>query len=1051
MIRLSLFAGRLVRGTVILVLALGTVAMLAGLALAWRLSQGPVDLGWAVPRIVAELNRPGAASRITAAGASLAWPGFGAGAGAGLQLVLRDLGLVEGERTVVSAAEVSVQLAPASLLRARALPRAVEARGLVVHLVRTAGGAVSLDQQEPDPTDPDADAPDLVEVMRELSRPPPAPGMSPVRSALQEAQVLERLEIVDSVFTLRDREFGGLWRLELARLALRRPAAGGVTGSADAALGFGIVRAGLALRAALAPSGGTELELDLAPVGTAGLQAAAEAQGAEVGAVNGMEAALQGSARLLLDEALQPRSGSVRLSTGGGRVLVAGAPIGFDGLAMEGSATWTVPGWTRPNAVEVSRLHAVVRAPGGAWPTTLVASGGLARDGERVRGRVTASVDHVAFADIAGLWPERLGGHVRPWLVKNVTAGTARDAAVSLAFTASPSLADLVLTTIDGRVTGDDATIWWLRPVAPVEHAQALLTIRSPEVLDIAINSARQGSMALSGGSIHITGLDVKDQFLTLNADASGSVAEAVQLLRHPRLRLLSRKPIPMRNPGGSLAGHLTVFLPLNEDLDFDDIKIGAKARATDLRLGGLVAGRDLERGDVQLEATSDSFRAQGRAAISGIPADLSVEMDFRGGGPGQVVQRAQALARTGPRQLVAAGLDTAGIIEGGQGVFTASYLQRRDGSAELAVAANLRDAVLGLAGWSKRAGVPAEAGAQLLLRGDRLLGIEQVRAQGADLAVEGRVEMVDGRPLLLVLDRLRLGRTQGSGEVMLPARAGEALRVRLQGAVLDLSALLDRKGGGGAEGAWIADARFDRVILSGDRSLPAVTAHAESSGGRVGALRAVSQGAERVDATIRREGGVRRLRVTAADGGAVLRAMDLVDTVQGGAMALDAAYDDRGAEPVLRGTLELNAFRVRDAPALGKLLQAATVYGVLEALSGPGLSFSALSMPFSWDGRTLEMTDVQAFSASLGLTARGRVDAVRKTVDVQGTVVPLYMLNSALGRIPLLGKLFTAEKGGGLLAVNYGVRGRLDNPAVSVNPLSALTPGFLRGLFKGF
>ena len=34
---------------------------------------------------------------------------------------------------------------------------------------------------------------------------------------------------------------------------------------------------------------------------------------------------------------------------------------------------------------------------------------------------------------------------------------------------------------------------------------------------------------------------------------------------------------------------------------------------------------------------------------------------------------------------------------------------------------------------------------------------------------------------------------------------------------------------------------------------------------------------------------------------------------------------------------------------------------------------------------------------------------------------------------------------------MSYGVRGPFDDPAVWVNPLSAVTPGFLRGLFGVF
>ncbi|MBX9634465.1 MAG: hypothetical protein K2X44_05730, partial [Magnetospirillum sp.] len=42
-------------------------------------------------------------------------------------------------------------------------------------------------------------------------------------------------------------------------------------------------------------------------------------------------------------------------------------------------------------------------------------------------------------------------------------------------------------------------------------------------------------------------------------------------------------------------------------------------------------------------------------------------------------------------------------------------------------------------------------------------------------------------------------------------------------------------------------------------------------------------------------------------------------------------------------------------------------------------------------------------------------------------------------------------EKGGGLVAFNFTMRGPTQEPDVSVNPLSALTPGFLRNLFNIF
>jgi hypothetical protein len=107
--------------------------------------------------------------------------------------------------------------------------------------------------------------------------------------------------------------------------------------------------------------------------------------------------------------------------------------------------------------------------------------------------------------------------------------------------------------------------------------------------------------------------------------------------------------------------------------------------------------------------------------------------------------------------------------------------------------------------------------------------------------------------------------------------------------------------------------------------------------------------------------------------------------------------------------------------------------------------------VPFRWQQRVLHMDNARAFSASLGITAQGDIDTKGHRVNMKGTVVPAYFFNQLPGKIPLLGRLFSPEKGGGLFAANYSVTGSLADPHVSVNALSALTPGFLRGVFGLF
>ena len=63
------------------------------------------------------------------------------------------------------------------------------------------------------------------------------------------------------------------------------------------------------------------------------------------------------------------------------------------------------------------------------------------------------------------------------------------------------------------------------------------------------------------------------------------------------------------------------------------------------------------------------------------------------------------------------------------------------------------------------------------------------------------------------------------------------------------------------------------------------------------------------------------------------------------------------------------------------------------------------------------------------------------KQIDLQGVVSPFFLVNS-------IGSFLT-RKGEGLIGFNFNIGGTSDAPQVSVNPLSALTPGMFREIFR--
>ena len=176
-------------------------------------------------------------------------------------------------------------------------------------------------------------------------------------------------------------------------------------------------------------------------------------------------------------------------------------------------------------------------------------------------------------------------------------------------------------------------------------------------------------------------------------------------------------------------------------------------------------------------------------------------------------------------------------------------------------------------------------------------------------------------------------------------------------------------------------------------------------------------------------QGSGRRLTGETRDAGGLLRLLDVMDTMQGGRMTISGTFDDTRPEHPLSGTAEIDDFRIRNAPVLAKLLQAMTLYGLVDAARGPGLGFTKLVAPFRLADDTLTLSDARAFSASLGMTAKGQIDLARQSVDMQGTIVPAYFFNSLLGNIPLVGKFFSPERGGGVFAATYAVRGKFSDP----------------------
>ena len=1015
---------RRVLGAAVGVLMLA-LAVIGGVA--WRLGEGPVDVT-AAARWLARREAPG----VTLGRATMAIVRTAQGRALRLDVTdaqePSDPGQTGGR---IQSGQVGLALEP--LLVGRVVLRDVSLSGVRGQWMR----AVAPEPPDRSPAKPD--------IRRWLSG-------------------LQHVRLSDVALGVVDGSLGQTWHLEGASAEFDRSADGVLRGHAAATAAIADVSVHLEARASQGPDG-AQLHLESSALSPAALAQASPA----LTPLAAVDAAITLQADATLDPAMALSQFGVHAESGPGLVLLPAkggpSPSRFAAMSLDidGNA----------DAVTLHALRLVLAPPSGNPPSTLVLSGSGVRTRERFTARVTVDLDHAALADLPALWPERVGADSRAWLTENLTSGTVHDGHFSFTVTGANDGGDLALTDAGGALTGEDATVWWLRPVPPLEHAHAAIVLQNPDAMLITVTGGRQGNVLARTGTVRISGLAGKDQVANVAVDLAGPLSDVVTVLRNPRLNLLSKHPIQLDAPSGSVTGQLTVKLPLDAKVTIDQVEIASHGQIANAHLGAIAAGKDIDNGQLAFSVTNDGLNVTGPAQVDHIPGSLAVDMDFRAGPPSQVVQHASVSLRAAPADAKAAGLGEIGLAAGTL-LASVDYSERRDSQAALTLNADLTQAGFATPlGWSKAVGSAGHAQARATLAHGRLTGLEGLRAEAPGLSVAARSELVAGRPTVIHIERGEIGQTSATGTIGLPQKQGEPYRVTLAGRQLDLTGHFDEPGQAAPQSAgpqsagpqtagpqsqdtasgapYMVNLRFDRVILDAKRDLGSMALTASGNGRRLASGHLSLDGPARTEASMVAMDGQRRVVADVANLGALLRETGLATEVEGGVLKLNCVFDDRQPGSPVNGAVDLRNFTVRGAPAAGKVLQGVTLYGLVDALRGPGLAFDRLSAPFRLQGSVLDVSDARAFSSSLGVTATGSLDFGRQRVDLSGTIVPAYFFNSLPGRIPLLGGLFRTHKGSGLFAANYALRGSLSAPSVTINPLSALTPGFTRRFFDLF
>ena len=642
-------------------------------------------------------------------------------------------------------------------------------------------------------------------------------------------------------------------------------------------------------------------------------------------------------------------------------------------------------------------------------------------------------VDQTTPARLVALWPVSIKPKSRQWIVDNISGGQLRNA------TFNARAVQGAKPVVAVRFEFEGATARFMRTMPLLQDADGVGFIEENQLilsLDHGRVPAAQGGMVdLSGTTMVIHDTRVKGGDATVDLALAGSITSMLSLIDREPFQFISKggQSVTMADGRAQLRGEIS--FPMRRGVPPNEVRYDLTARLRDVASDTIVKGRSLRASRLDLTVDNSEIAISGPMQLDGLALDASWRKTFGAQFAGRSQVRAQV-------PLSEQALDTFKIAlpEGSvTGAGTADIVidLTRDAPSKFELTSNLRGVGIALPaiGWSKGRNV---AGA---LRVAGALGpvpqIDVLEVSGGGLQAKGQISLNDQGGLdRATFSEVRIGNWLNAPVTLRGRGRGRPVGVTLGAGAVDLRRA--RFGGGQSESGPIK-LSLDRLQITEGIALTQFRGDFNGQGGFSGEFNGRLNGGPRIAGTVVPQGGRSAVRLRSDDAGGVAAAAGLITNAAGG--SLDLTLLPAAGAGSVDGDLQVRNLRVRDAPAMASLLDAISVAGLLRQLDGQGLAFDEVEAKFRLTPTQVIVTQSSAVGPGLGISLDGIYTLASKQVDFQGVVSPLYILNG-------IGSILT-RKGEGLIGFNFNLTGSAIAPNVSVNPLSALTPGMFREIFR--
>ncbi len=651
---------------------------------------------------------------------------------------------------------------------------------------------------------------------------------------------------------------------------------------------------------------------------------------------------------------------------------------------------------------------------------------------------IDATTEKLSTDRVLELWPLGVSPVTRGWLTKNLKEGTVHRPSMAVRYETGAKPDISLSFEFDGgraKFLPDMPELTTLAGRATMLDHRFILSIEKGGV------TASTGDWIDASGSVfEVEDVRPKPVWARIAVAAKAPLTAALTLLNNAPLRVMERAGRRPDLADATAQADAIVRLPLVPDIPDDDVTYEVLARLSDVVSDRLVEGRVLSSPELIVRANQDGISADGNLRLDGVPLSANWRQSFGEGAEdgGVVTGRVTISSET----VAAFDIDLPrGLITGSTSADYELALPV-EGAAELELTSELTG--LGMSvpsvNWQKRRGSSGALAARVIL--NDVPDVERFSLDAAGLSVDGTLDFSANGFRGATFNTVRVGDWFDSSVTLTPGANGIDIGVR--GGVFDLRSFESGDGSGGSRSsdAGTIDLNLDRLVVTGGIVLRPIQGQLrQRAGGLEGEFQARVNGGTPIQGRLTPANGGTAVRITSGDAAGVIRDAGLTPNGQFGNLDLVLTPVVGAAAGTYDGQFLIEDIRLRKAPLMADLLDAISVVGLIDQLDGPGIKFSNIDGRFRLTPRRLQVLEAAAVGPSIGISADGNYDLVRKKLDIRGVISPVYFLNG-------IGSIFT-RRGEGLFGFNYRVTGGTDNPKIGVNPLSILTPGMFRRMFR--